>query len=97
MMLPYNIVVKIVRGGDLHAAGAEFWIYVFVGDDWNRATGEWQPRLFADQILIARIIGMHGHCDVAQHGFWACSGDDQMPGFISERITHMPQVALFLL
>jgi len=62
---PYQIVIEIVRRGDLDAAGTKFGVDVFVGDDWNLASGQWQFEEFTQQIRIAFIVGVHRYCTVA--------------------------------
>ena len=64
-------VVEVMRRGDLHCPGAQGWICVFVGDDRNAAPHQWQLDELANQALIALVLRMHGHGDVAQHGFRA--------------------------
>ncbi len=72
------VVVEIMRRRDLHAAGAEFLVDVLVGNDRNLSAGERQFHHFADEMLVALIVRMHRDGGVAEHGFRACGGDDQM-------------------
>ena len=37
-----------------------------------------QPHVLADQVLVALVFRMHGHGHVAEQGFRAGGGDDQM-------------------
>jgi hypothetical protein len=44
-----------------------------------QAAGQRQrDELLADQVLVALVVGLHGHGGVAQHGFRAGGGDDQV-------------------
>lgn len=50
------IVVKVVRRGDLHAAGAFFHVGVFVANDRNTTVNQRQNDIFANQIFVTRIF-----------------------------------------
>ena len=54
-------VVGVVRGRDLHDAGAELAVDVVVGDDGDLAAGERQDDGLADEVRIAVVLGVH--CD----------------------------------
>ena len=90
------IVVKVVRRGDFHAAGAFFHIGVFIANDWNTAIDQRQNHEFADQIFVAWIFRVHGHAGIAEDGFRTGGGDHQVTftvsGFraVSQRIADMP-------
>ena len=87
MALADGVVVEIVCRGHLHHARAERAVDVVVGDDWNLASGQRQQHGFADQTGVARIVRVHHHRDVAEQGFRAGGGDDQMvAGFAGEFI-----------
>jgi len=90
-----RIVVEIVRRRDLDAAGAEGRVDVFVGDDGNRAARQRQRHMQADEILVAFVVGMHGNGGIAQHGFRAGGGDDQIAATLGQRIADMPHEAVF--
>ena len=68
-------VVEVVRRRDLHRAGALLRIGVVVGDDRDAAADERQDGELADQMLVALVVGMHGHGGVAQHGLGPGGGD----------------------
>ena len=93
---PNFVVVKVVRRGDLHAAGAFFHISVFIADDGNAAVNQRQNNKFANQIFITRIFRVDGHAGIAQYGFRTGGGDDQViftiSGFraVSQRIADVP-------
>ena len=90
-------VVEVVRRRDLHAAGAEFLVDVVVGDDRDRAPGERQRDLLADETRVALVVRIHGDRHVAQHRLRSRRRDDETPGAIGERIANLPQLALLLL
>ena len=75
MPLPHSIIIKIMRGRDLHHAGTEFLVNVFVGDDGDVAPTQRQFHLLADQVFIALIFWVYHHRHVTQHGLWAGGGD----------------------
>ena len=93
---PDFVVVKVVRRGDLHAAGAFFHISVFIADDGNAAVNQRQNNKFANQIFITRIFWVDGHAGIAQYGFRTGGGDDQViftiSGFrtVGQRIADVP-------
>ena len=77
MAFAHFVVVEIVRGRDFHAARAEIFFHVFVGNHGNGAACQRQHQLFADKVRVTFVFGMHGHRHVAQHGFGAGGGDDE--------------------
>src|SRR5690606_10566523 len=60
------VVVEVVRGGNLHAAGAELAVNVVIRDDGDAAVAQGQVDELADQCLITLVIGIDGHGGVAQ-------------------------------
>ena len=68
-------VVGVVGRGDLDRAGAEGRVDVLVGDDRDAAAGERQLHGLADQVLVALVVGVHGHRGVAEHGLGPGGGD----------------------
>ena len=91
------IVVEIVGRGDFHAAGAELWIAVVVGDDRDAAANQRQLNEFTDQGFIAFVFRVYRNRRVAEHGFRAGGGDDQVVqafcglGAVSQRVAQVPQ------
>ena len=90
------VVVKVVRRGDLHAAGAFFHVGVFVAHDRDAAVNQRQHHEFANQIFVARIFRVNGHAGIAQQGFRTGGGDHQViftvSGFraIGQRVADVP-------
>ncbi len=72
-----GVVVEVVRAGDLDAARAEFRVDEVVGDDGDVAVAQRQFDFLADQVLVARVVGVHAQRAVGQHGFRARGGDGQ--------------------
>ena len=102
MALAHFVVVEVVGRGDFHATGAERWVAVVVGDDRDAAPDQRQFDELADQGLVALVVGVNRNGGVAQHGFRAGGGDDQVVvalggfGAVSQRVLEVPQEALFV-
>ena len=97
-----GMVVEVVRGGDLDAAGAECGVDVVVGDDRDQSAGQRQQDLSADQVPVAFVLRMHRDGRVAKQGFRAGGGDDQYlrrrPALaVGDGITDVPERTRFLL
>jgi len=54
-----------VRRGDFHAAGPEVFVNVFVCDDGDLASGQWQDEHFANEAGVAFILWVDGNGDVS--------------------------------
>src|SRR5690606_27470445 len=93
--LAHFIVVEVVGGGDLDAAGTEFPVNIFVSDNGNQTVDDGQVNVLADQVLVALVFRMHGHGGVAQHGFRTGGGHNQVSGAIFQGITQVPERAFF--
>ena len=61
-------VVRVVRGGHLHRAGAELRVHVRVGHDRDAAPCQRKLKIAADQVAVPGIVRVHGHRGVAEHG-----------------------------
>ena len=70
MALPDFVIVKVMGGGDLDAARAEFGVNVMIGDHRNDATRQGQGHAGTNEVLIARVIGMDRNSGIPQHSFW---------------------------
>src|SRR3546814_12839135 len=68
-------VVEVVTRRDLHRARTKFRIGMLVGDDGDKASGNRQAHLLANQRLISRIFRIHSYGHVGQHGFRPSRGD----------------------
>ncbi len=96
-------VVEVVRGRDLHRAGAFLRIGVFIGDDGDAPADQRQDRVPADEMPVALVVGMHRDRDVAEHGLRPRGRDgDEGRGIVRierrafERVADVPQVPLHL-
>jgi hypothetical protein len=49
-----------------------------------------------DQMLVALVVGMHRHGGIAQHGFRAGGGNDQIAAAFGQRVADVPHEAAFL-
>ncbi len=69
--------------GDLEDAGAELEVHVVIGDDGNEALFpghvEWQGAtdVFADEVLVTRVLRVDGDGGVGGDGFRPCGGDGE--------------------
>ena len=91
-----RVVIEVVRRGDFHAAGAEFAVDVVVSDHRDLTPGQWQLQGLADQVCVALVFRMHGHGDVAQHGFRARRRNHQAVAAVRRRVADRPHVAVAL-
>ncbi|STS87930.1 Uncharacterised protein [Klebsiella variicola] len=96
MTTTHFVVVKVVRRGDLHAAGAFFHVGVFVAHDRDATVNQRQHHEFTNQVFVARIFRVNGHAGIAQQGFRTGGGDHQViftvSGFraIGQRVADVP-------
>ena len=68
-------VGEVVRRRDLEGAGAELGVDALVGDDLELAPEQRQGGRLADEVLVALVVGVHGHGGVAEHRLGARGGD----------------------
>ena len=87
-------VVGVVRRGHLHRAGAELQIGIVVGDDGNFAVHDRQGDGLAYHVLVALVGGVDAHAGIAQHGFRAGGGDDDIA--VRAGIADVPEVGILL-
>ena len=71
-------VVEVVGRGDLDRAGALLGVGVGVGDDRDAPPDQRQADGLADEVGVARIVGVDGDAGVAEHGLGAGGGDDEV-------------------
>ena len=70
-------VVRVVSRGNLNNTGSEFPVNVGVGNNGNHTIHDRQHYTLANQMLISLILGMNGHCCIAQHGLGTGGGKGQ--------------------
>ncbi len=93
-------IVEIVRGGDLHYAGAEFGIGHVVQDYGDFAIHKRKRHLGVVQVEVALVAGVDGYGGIAQHGFGAGGrgyqepiGQEAIGTVLDYGITDVPEVA----
>ena len=92
-------VVEIVGGRDLDRAGAFFRVGIAVGDNRDQPADQRQHNLFALQMGVALVVGMHRHGGVAEHGFRPRRRHHDIlvggpPRLVGDGIFEMPERAL---
>ena len=76
VVAPANFeIVEVMRWRHLDRARTLLRIGIFVGDNRNPAADQWQDHMLADEMLVAFVIGMHGHGGIAEHGLGPRGGD----------------------
>ena len=99
---PHFVVVEVVGGGDLDAAGAKGRIHGLVGDDRQLPAHQGQARPLADQGAETLVLRMHRHRGVAEHGLRAGGCHHQVvlavgdAGAAAQRVAKVPKAALLL-
>ena len=87
------IVVRVMAGRHLDAAGAEIELDVIVGHDGQLAAHERQDRRLADQVLVALVRRVDRNAGVAEHGLRAGGGDGEIVVAVLERVADIPERA----
>ncbi len=85
-------VVRVVRRGDLHRAGAELRVDMLVGDHRDAAAGQRQLDLGADQVGVALVVGVHRDGGVAEHRLRPGGGDHE--GVVAVAVADGDQLAV---
>src|SRR4051794_29857987 len=90
-------IVEIVRGRDLHRAGALLGVGVFVGHDRDGPSDEGQDGAAADQIAVALVVRVDGDARVAQHRLGPRGRNrDETAWLALDRIADVPEVTFDL-
>ena len=87
------IVVRVVAGRHLDAAGAEIELDVIVGHDGQLAAHERQDRRLADEVLVALVRRVDRNAGVAEHGLRTGGGNGEIVIAVLERIADIPERA----
>ena len=97
MALRHAIIVEVMRPGDLHRAGPEGRVGVFIGNDRDQAALILWPHgnftKFSNDWRITFIRWVNGHRPIAQHGFGPRRGDGNVVARLAQG--HSP-VGIFL-
>src|SRR5690606_10852900 len=84
----HRIVVGVMRAGDLHRAGAEGRVGIFVGDDRDQPAmllrSDWYFAGLADDWRVTFFRWVIRHRAVAQHGFRPRGGNGDVVAFFLE-------------
>ena len=83
------VVGEVVRGRDLDAAGAELRINGGIRNHRDFLVAEREHQFLADEMPVTRVVRVHRHGFVAEHGFRARGGDHDI-GTIAD----MPEMPL---
>ena len=89
--LAHGVVIEVMRGRNLDAAGTELGIHVIIGNDRDAPPSEGQVDGLSYQIAVALIIGVDRNRRIAQHGFGTGRRDDQMTLAATQRVAEMPE------
>ena len=91
-------IIEVMRWRDLDGARSLFRIGILIRHHRNGVAQQRQDHALADQILEARIIGMHGNGRITQHGLWPrCRHHQEAPRHAFHRVAQIPQAALHFL
>ncbi len=96
---PHLIIVGIMRGSDFDGAGAKFRIDESIGDDGDLNARHRLSHHFANEFLIALIIGRNGDRSIPEHRFRPCRSNRDKAALIDKRIAEIPneRVSFFIL
>ena len=79
---------------DLECAGAELRVDGCVADDGDGFVEDGEEHLLAVEVLVAGIVGVHGHAGVAHHRFGAGGGDGDAIAAIDGGVVDIIQAAI---
>jgi hypothetical protein len=91
--LPDLEVVRVVRRGDLHRAGAELHVDVRVGDDGDLPVHQRQEDRLADEVGVALVVGVDGDGGVAEHRLGAGRRDDDAVAAVRGGVAQVRELA----
>src|SRR5579884_2929238 len=90
--LSYAVVIRIVRGGYFHSAGAKVRIDKFIGDDRDHAFEQREHKPAANGPAISLIRGIYGDGCIAEHRFGTRCGNGDITAVL-KWITNVPEFA----
>ena len=66
MTATHFIVIKVMGGGDLHAAGTKVALDIIIGNDRHFSAGDWQGNGLADQMRVTLVFWIDRHRGIAK-------------------------------
>ena len=87
------VVVRVVAGRHLDAAGAEIELDIIIGHDGQLAAHERQDGRLADEVLVALVRRVDRDAGVAEHGLRTGGGDGEIVVAVLERVADIPERA----
>ena len=90
-------IIRIMRRRNFHSPRTEFHLAVFITHDRYFATHSGDNDRLSNEVLVARIFGIHGNAGVTKHSLRACCRHRDGIALIRRIITHMPEVAVLFL
>ena len=97
MAQTYFIVVRVVSGSNFNYARTELDINIFIGNNRYFPMNDRENKRFADDILIALVIGVDSNGSIAEHGLRSCGGKLNIAASVLERIAKMPEMTCLIL
>ena len=67
-------VIGIMGWCDFNTTGSKIFIHIFISENGDFTSNQWQNHMFPNEMLIAFIIGMDRHTSIPQHGLWSGGG-----------------------
>ena len=87
------VVVRVVAGRHLDAAGAEIKLDVIIGHDGQLTAHERQDRRLADEVLVTLVRRVYRDAGVAKHGLRPGGGDGEVIITVLEWVADIPERA----
>ena len=90
-------VVGVVGGSDFYNAGAEFHIYIFIGNNRDFSAYKGQNEGFADVLSVTLVLGVYRNGGIAEERFRAGGGKLKPAGAVGKGIAQVPEVTRLIL
>ena len=87
------VVVRVVAGRHLDAAGAEIELDIIIGHDGQLTPDQRQDCRLADEMLVALVRRVDRDAGVAEHGLRTGGGDGEIVVAVLERVADIPERA----
>ena len=88
-------VVGVMEGRDLHNAGTEGLIHIFIGDNGDFLAGDGHQHGFAHIVAVTVVLGIDGESRIAEHRFRTGRGHGHELIGIFDAVFDFPQTAFF--